>query len=260
MRIAVSAHADLIARFRGGLGSGALPPGVTARDPAEAERRFAVYRNNVAHSLSQALARRFAVIERLVGAEFFKPLAAAFIAEHPPASPMLFRWGVEFADFLASFPPLAELPYLADVARLEWLRGEAYHAADARPADAGALARAAEAPALALAQLHPSVRLLKSRFAAVTIWQANQPDAVPVEIDASQPEYAAILRDPQDQVQVLPLSVGDMTFLAALERGYTLLTAAEAAQTPEPQHEAGRVLLTLAHAGAFIAFPQEVAL
>lgn len=254
------AHADLIAGFRAGLASGVLPWGVTARDPAEAGRRFAVYRNNVAHSLGRALAARYPVIERLLGAEYFAALAREFVTAHPPASPMLFRWGEAFSGFLRDFPPLRDLPYLPEVARLEWLRGEAYHAADARPADAGALARAAEAPALALAQLHPSVRLLKSRFAAVTIWQANQPDAVPVEIDASQPEYAAILRDPQDQVQVLPLSVGDMTFLAALERGYTLLTAAEAAQTPEPQHEAGRVLLTLAHAGAFIAFPQEVAL
>lgn len=252
------AHADLTAHFRGGLGSGVLPPGVTARDPSEAGRRFAVYRNNVAHSLSRALAQRFAVIERLVGPDFFQPLSAAFIAAHPPASPLLFRWGAEFPGFLANFPPLAGLPYLADVAQLEWLRGEAYHAADASPADGAALTRAAEAPARTLAQLHPSVRLLKSRFAALTIWLANQPGAQPARIDASQPENAAILRDVQDQVQVLPLTAGDLAFLTALERDDTLLAAAETAQTLEPQHEAGPLLLTLAHAGAFTAFPQEV--
>ena len=161
-------HADLIADFRAGLASRAVPAGMTARDPAEVVRRFAVYRNNVAHSLSRALAARFPVIERLVGADFFRPLAAAFIAAHPPASPMLFQWGADFPGFLAGFEPLRELPYLGDVAQLEWLRGEAYHAADARPADAAALARAAEAPAQTLAQLHPSVRLITSRFAAVT--------------------------------------------------------------------------------------------
>mgnify|MGYP000267026151 CR=1 FL=1 len=77
-------HAELIAEFRAGLASGVLPPGVTARDPAEAARRFAVYRNNVAHSLSRALASRYPVIERLVGEDFFRPLAAAFFAEHQP--------------------------------------------------------------------------------------------------------------------------------------------------------------------------------
>ena len=131
-------HADLIAQFRSGLSSGAVPPGMTALDPAEVERRFAVYRNNVAHSLSRALASRYPVIERLVGEDFFRPLAAAFIAAHPPASPMLFQWGGEFPGFLAGFPPLRDLPYLADVAELEWLRGQAYHAADAQPADATA--------------------------------------------------------------------------------------------------------------------------
>ena len=64
-------HAELIAEFAPALPSGVLPPGVTARDPAEAARRFAVYRNNVAHSLGRALATRFPVIERLLGAECF---------------------------------------------------------------------------------------------------------------------------------------------------------------------------------------------
>ena len=252
-------HADLIAQFRSGLSSGAVPPGMTALDPAEVERRFAVYRNNVAHSLSRALASRYPVIERLVGEDFFRPLAAAFIAAHPPASPMLFQWGGEFPGFLAGFPPLRDLPYLADVAELEWLRGQAYHAADAQPADATALARAAVAPAQTLAQLHPSVRMLTSRFAAVTIWQANQPGVEPEPIDPDRPEGAAILRDRRDNVQVLPLAAGDLAFLAALGRGDTLLAAAEAAQALQPGHEAGSILITLANAGAFIAFPQEVA-
>lgn len=252
-------HADLIADFRAGLASGAVPAGMTARDPAEVVRRFAVYRNNVAHSLSRALAARFPVIERLVGADFFCPLAAAFIAAHPPASPMLFQWGADFPGFLAGFEPLRELPYLGDVAQLEWLRGEAYHAADARPADAAALARAAEAPAQTLAQLHPSVRLMTSRFAAVTIWQASQPGAEPCRIDPDRPESAAILRDRHDRVVVLPLPPGDLAFLAALGRGDTLLAAAEAAQQLQPDHDAGRILLELAQAGTFITFPQEVA-
>lgn len=112
-----------LADFRAGLFSGSLPPGVTARDPAEAPRRFVVYRNNVIHSLSVALSRRFPVIERLVGAECFAGLARLFIESHPPESPVLLQWGGAFPGFLADCPPLAGLPYLADVARLELLRG-----------------------------------------------------------------------------------------------------------------------------------------
>ncbi len=249
------AHAELIADFRAALPAGGLPPGVTARDPAEAVRRFAVYRNNVAHSLGRALAARFPVIERLLGAPFFAALAREFLTAHPPASPMLFRWGEAFPGFLRDFPPLADLPYLPDVARLEWLRGEAYHAPDAPAAGATDLALAAQEPAARGARLHPSARLLQARFAAVTIWQANQPGHEPAELDAATPEDALILRDPFDRVQVLPLRPGDPAFLQAAMHGATLLGAAEAGLNAHPRHEAGPLLFTLAQAGAFTSFP-----
>lgn len=248
-------HAELIAEFRAGLASGVLPPGVTARDPAEAARRFAVYRNNVAHSLGRALATRFPVIERLLGAECFAAVAREFQTAHPPASPMLFQWGEAFAGFLHGFPPLADLPYLADVARLEWLRGEAYHAPDAIAATPAWLTQAAAAPASCGARLHPSARLLQARLAAVSIWRANQPGAEPGELDAGTPEDALILRDPADRVQVLLLRPGDVTFLRAAMAGATLLGAAQTALDARPDHQAGPLLLMLAEAGAFTAFP-----
>ena len=249
------AHADLIAGFRAGLASGVLPYGVTARDPAEAGRRFAVYRNNVAYSLGRALAARYPVIERLLGAEYFAALAREFLTAHPPASPMLFCWGGALPGFLRDFLPLEALPYLADVALLEWLRGEAYHAPDADAATPGQLVEAAQAPDRRGARLHPSARLLQARYAAVTIWQANQPGTTPGELDAEAPENALILRDPGDQVRVLALRPGDPAMLQALMGGATILMAAVAGQRADPDHDAGRLMLTLAHAGAFTGFP-----
>ncbi|WP_374632395.1 DUF2063 domain-containing protein [Paracoccus sp. (in: a-proteobacteria)] len=253
------AHADLIAGFRAGLASGVLPWGVTARDPAEAGRRFAVYRNNVAHSLGRALAARYPVIERLLGAEYFAALAREFVTAHPPASPMLFRWGEAFSGFLRDFPPLRDLPYLPEVARLEWLRGEAYHAPDAAAATPEQLAEAAQQPDRRGARLHPSARLLQARYAAVTIWQANQPGTTPGELDAGVPESALILRDPDDRVHVLALQPGDPAMLQALMHGATILMAAVAGQRAGPDHEAGRLMLSLAHAGALTGFPERPA-
>ena len=88
-------------------------------DPA---RRFSVYRNTVAHSMSKALARRFPTVLRLVGTAFFKATARIFVADHPPRSAILHEYGTELPDFWASFPPVAKVPYLADIARLEVLR------------------------------------------------------------------------------------------------------------------------------------------
>lgn len=95
----MSAHEAFAQSFRRGIFSDALPQGVTARDPAEADQRFAVYRNNVLHSLGRALAARFPVIERLVGADFFNAMARVYAEADPPNSPMLFAWGAGSPNF-----------------------------------------------------------------------------------------------------------------------------------------------------------------
>lgn len=255
----MSAHADLIAAFHAGLGGGALPPGVTARDPAEAERRFAVYRNNVAHSLGRALAARYPVIERLVGPEYFTALAAVYLGAHPPRSPVLIDFGAEFPDFLAAFPPLAALPYLRDVARIEAARGRAYHAADRASVAPARLAQAGAAPGAARLGLHPSVQIESARYAARSIWAANQPGAPDVPaIDPARPEISLILRDAADRVLVLPLGPGDAAMLAALRRGATLLqAAAEGAAAHDAEHDPGALIARLARASAITEITTE---
>jgi hypothetical protein len=79
-----------------------------------AERRFAVYRNTVAAGLIEALAGRFPVVERLVGEDFFRAMAHAYVTQEPPRSPLLFQYGGSFADFIAGFAPAAPLPYLRE--------------------------------------------------------------------------------------------------------------------------------------------------
>lgn len=253
-RDGVAADGKLFDRFRAGLRDGGLPQGITARDPAEAAQRFAVYRNNVAHGLGRALAQRFPAVERLVGAEFFAAMAAVFIDRHPPDSPMLFRWGAAMPGFLERFPPVAGLPYLPDVARIEWARGEAYHAADAPPVAPAELAGAAgQAGGLRLG-LHPSVRMVRTRFSAVTIWAAQQPGAAAAgPLTADRDEGAVILRDPADAVQVLPAGPGDLALVQSLAGGDTLLAAAAAAMLAEPGHAPGPILMTLVRHGALTA-------
>ena len=104
-------------------------------------------------------------------------MARLYIEADLPASPQLFLWGEGFARFLQDFPPLRSLPYLPDVSRLEWQRGIAYHAADSAAVSPADLAQAAVDPARFRLVLHPSVGLIRSRHAVVTIWQANQPGA-----------------------------------------------------------------------------------
>ena len=207
------------------------PAGLTAPEASEVARRFAVYRNNVQHGLARALAARFPAVERLVGAEFFAAMARVFAAAHPPRDPVLLGWGADLPGFLAGFPPVAHLPYLSDVARLELARGRACHAADAAPIDPAALAGAD--PATLRLCLHPSVELFASAHPALSIWAANQPGAAPAPVRVAGPEQALIARAPGFAVIVEPTDPATHAVLAALAAGQPLGRAAAGAD-PTP--------------------------
>ncbi len=136
-----------------------VPEGVTSWNLPRPERRFDVYRNNVAYGLTRALAVRFPVAARLVGEEFFAGMARAFIAAHPPRSPLLLFYGDELADFVTAFAPAAELPYLARRDPAGGGARTAYHAADVLAARTdGALPRCRRNGMVGLVfELHPAV-------------------------------------------------------------------------------------------------------
>lgn len=240
-------HADMMAAFHAGLRGGAVPPGLMARHEDELGRRFAIYRNNVAVSLGEALATRFPVIRRLVGEAFFAALARVYAETEPPCSPVLAEWGEGFAGFLAGFPPVAGLPYLPDVARIEFARGQAFHAADAAPVDPRALAAAD--PARVRLRLHPSLRMLRLAHPAVSIWARNQPDGAGRPI-ATGPEVALILRDAGYDVPVWSLGAGDAALIEAMLAGVPLAEAAAMAATAETGHAPTPLLLRLMQSGA----------
>lgn len=244
---ALHAHPDFLAHFDAALRGGPLPAGLTARDASEVERRFAVYRNNVAVSLTEALASRFPVIRRLVGAEYFAPLARLYAEADRPKSPVLAEWGAGFAGFLDGFAPLSAYPYLGDVARIEYARGRAFHAADASPVDPARLAAAD--PGRVRLVLHPSVALLGLAHPAVSIWARNHPGGETLPL-AAGPQTALILRDAAFQVPVLTIGPGDAALLRAVLAGACLSDAAAAAQEAEPGHDPQPLLVTLMRAGA----------
>jgi len=169
---AMPSHLEFARSFQTALGSDHLPLGAQAGDPAEIAQRFNVYRNNVAYGLSRALARQFPAVERLVGTDCFAGVAQIFIEHHPPRSPILTDWGVEFPEFLASLETLSTLPYLRDVARIEWARSRAYHACDAKPSSSERLKNLAQHHSICL---HASVQVLNLATPAGSIWASQQP-------------------------------------------------------------------------------------
>ena len=171
-----------------------VPAPIRGAARRRANRRFAVYCNNVVAGLVDALAQRFPVVCRLVGDEFFRAMARAYATARPPTSPLMMLYGETFPDFIDAFAPAAVLPYLGDVARLELARGRAYHAADAVPAGPQIFAGLpAEQLGHLRVRLHPSASIVTSAHPIVSIWQVNtDPDhAVPIAPWAAEPALVA---------------------------------------------------------------------
>ncbi|HEU0220805.1 MAG TPA: DNA-binding domain-containing protein [Paracoccaceae bacterium] len=195
-------HGEFEAGFAAALREpGGAPEGLHD-PPGGVAGRFRVYRNNVAASLAGALAATYPAVQALVGPEFFRGTAREFTRRHPPRSPVLIEYGEGFPAFLAEFPPAGSVPYLADVARLEWAWLRAFHAADAEPARAQMLAGLPPAALLATRlRPHPSAHCLASAFPIVSLWREVTGRAPQTALDLGRGETALILR-PAYEVQV----------------------------------------------------------
>jgi Putative DNA-binding domain len=214
-----------------------VPEGVVAPDGRNAARRFAVHRNNFVSGLVKTLEARFPAVVKIVGREFFAAMARAFVVERPPRSPLLARFGDTFGDFIATFEPAGDLPYLPDVARIEAARTRAYHAADASPIGAKEMAAQDIRVAASLRfDLHPSLEIVRSKHPVVTIWAMNCGERALEPMETWHPEDALIVR-PYLDVEVRLLPPGGASFLGTLAAGRTLNEAAEAALAESPQFD-----------------------
>lgn len=229
-----------------------VPEGLTAWTGKQPRLRFGVYRNNARVGLTGALAARFPATEAIVGQDFFAAMAQAFVAAHPPRSPLLLAYGDDFADFVQGFEPAAGLAYLPDVIRLEAARSRAYHAADAEPLAAADLAAVpAERLGDLLLEPHPSLALLRSPHPVVTIWAMNAGELPLAPIRDWAGEDALVVR-PHMTVEVHRLPPGGAAFFAALFTGLTLGEAAQAAVTDAPDFDLAASLAGLITTGAFV--------
>ena len=243
-----------LGELQGGFAAALVDPGqlptaahLMAGDSTIAADRLAIYRGNALANARKALSGAYPVIERLVGAEFFEGLSREYLRRHPSRSGDLNEYGDAFASFLSDFPHVRELPYLPDVARLEWAAHRAHYAADVPPFDLARLAAIApERQGELRFGFNPAVSMLASRFPIDRIWNVNQPDfegEPTVDLDAG-PCRVMVVR-PRFRVQVRALSTGAFVWIDAAARGGTLGRALEAALEVDAAFDLGDTLATL---------------
>ena len=218
------------------------------------DRRIAIHRHHVASSLAKVLASTFPTVQALVGADFFRQLAQAFVARELPTQPVLSEYGASFADFVASYAPAAGLPYLPDMARLDWALNVAFHSS--RGAHLAAADLAALPPDRLAASsfvLAPGSALIRSDFPIDLVWAASQPGAPDDKVDIGQGPARLLVLRRSDDAGFLVLGEGEAAFVHRLGAGLSLEVAAGAAFAADSVFELSRSFARLLACEIFVA-------
>ena len=209
----------------------ALESWVDARS-ARVARSLQAYQANAGASAERALAAAYPTVQALVGEESFAALSRAFWHAEPPERGDLAQFGAGLPAFIAASEQLADVPYLADVARLDWLLAEAERALDAQ-LEPETLQRLTDTdPAQLRLALMPGVAILASGYPIVSLWKAHQPGGDAAEHRAcvrerlahGQGEQAVVWRTGwRAHAEIVDLTTA--RWMQALLRGESLATA-----------------------------------
>lgn len=202
-----------------------LPPG------------FDVYRNNLQGNMSDALRDCYPATQSLLGERFFHQCAVRYSRQHPSTSGDLHHFGSEFPDMVASAPGCESLPYLEDIARLEWMMHKSFHAADSQALtlqklDPSILAN----PHRWLTSLQPSLHFCISSYPILRIWKValqKSEDAV----DLSDGSDAVLIIRTQGQVTLSSVPLPLAKWLQALQAGHSLEQATVSVMTETPDFD-----------------------
>lgn len=218
--------------------------------PALAAKRFAAYRRNVLGNWHAALAASFPVLAALIGAGRFSALSEQYRAACPSRNADLNLYPERFAAWLAQQPIGEELPYLADLAQLEWALEEVYGAQEEAALDFTKLEAVpvAQQGAVVLV-LASALRAIPSRWPVFEIWQAHQTasladrDAALAAIFLTPGEHFIVLsRDQAGMPFPQALSAGAAAFFAACRARKNLASALSAALSAEHTLDVGALL------------------
>lgn len=220
------------------------------------ERRLAIYRNNAVEGFLKTLRATFPVLLRLSGEDWFLQTGRRYMRRHPSRSGNVHYVGERFAAFLDADLAGSDYEYFADVARLEWAYQEVLVAADHPTFDVAALGCVAPQDYAALTfRAHPAMRLVRSEFPLLAIWQANRAESLAndeIALDRGPSNMLLLRRD--DHVELRELPGAELELLAAFARGETFEQAAHHAFTSDPQLDLGAALAHIVSLGALVDF------
>lgn len=225
-----------------------------------ATTRFYVYRNNVMSGLIDATVDGFPIVHKLLGDEYFRALAAVFVREHPPQSPILTEYGEALPAFIQSFEPLKMYPYLADVALLELARRSSHNATDQVSVAAEQLGGLDPDQLMEVVPIaHPSLRLLPSIWPVHEIWAVQSGVDTKARPDMDCGAQAVQILRPELQVLQYLLEPEQLCFAGAIDGKNKLGSIAAAVLEQFPNTDFVSLMVLMIQRGTIVKFllPEE---
>lgn len=226
-------------------------------DTISAAARLRVHRHHVGRSLVEALASTFPTVQAIVGEAFFQTMAKGFVLREPPTQPVLSEYGEGFPAFISDYRLAAALPYLADMAALDWALTQAFHAP---LEDRLTAANLAGLPAERLFDLKLALAagsaLLRSPYPIDRIWHASQPGTTAASVSLAEGAASVLVLRRPDDAAFASLDPPDAAFVAALAAGASLGEGAEAAFAVDPRFDTTVTFARLLSLQAFAAMQQ----
>jgi len=208
------------------------------------DRRLKIYRNNFITTLIESLNSLYPSILKLVGNDFFNGVAYNYILSYPSTSGNLHHYGQHFSDFLADFLPAKSLPYLPEIAQLEWGMHQVFHEAESEPLDIKKLAAIPQEHYSDLKfHLRSASRLYSFHFPVVHIWNICQQE---IEsdgtVDLGEGGVNLLLIRHNLEIEFEILSAGEYIFLNNLAKSKSFGVACQNALMIEPNFNISEAL------------------
>lgn len=188
------------------------------------EARLTVYQESAQLGLLTTLSKTYPVVERLVGIECFYAMASRFCQQYQPKTSDLNQYGAEFSDYISNITELKELPFLKEVAQLEWLVQEVLLEKEPEKINFKALQQVSEAEQSKLRfQLSCTVRLMEANYPVSDIWKYHQPNITNFPgIDMMPSSYFILINRRQNQVFFKELDVATFKIFQAIDNKMTI--------------------------------------
>lgn len=208
-------------------------------------KRLAVYRNNIVGSLTDVMLDSFPTLKALVGEEFLTQMGRSFILEHPPSHGCLNFYGTGFDQYIENFPPAQELPYLADIARLEIALNDSYYAKDEGALTPQSLGNIPEAELSTLPLiLMDHVKLIQSLYPLDEIYNFCNTENPDGELDLNAGGVKLMIFRADLETHLKTLSDSEFHFLSLCEKQAALSDAIAETVNTYPDFDFGAFLQT----------------